>query len=245
MKFLHTADWHIGKKLHNFDLKYEEDDAFKQIERIAEEEKVDAIIIAGDLYDRSLPSEEAVKSVNEKLKRLNLVDKHPLLIISGNHDSATRLNTGSEWFKATNLFLNTKISGAFEPVEIEDTQFFLLPYFEPQEVRNYFDRQNLKNVQEAMQLIVEKIKEKFKPNMKHVLVAHFFAAGSTQTDSETNVMVGGLDAIPTSYLNDFDYVALGHLHDARASQAEIIKYSGSPVKFSVSEATSQKGVWIV
>ena len=106
MKFLHTADWHIGKKLHNFDLKYEEDDAFKQIERIAEEEKVDAIIIAGDLYDRSLPSEEAVKSVNEKLKRLNLVDKHPLLIISGNHDSATRLNTGSEWFKATNLFLN-------------------------------------------------------------------------------------------------------------------------------------------
>ena len=141
MKFLHTADWHIGKKLHNFDLNYEEDDAFKQIERIAEEEKVDAIIIAGDLYDRSLPSEEAVKSVNEKLKRLNLVDKYPLLVISGNHDSATRLNTGSEWFKATNLFLNTKISGAFEPVEIEDTQFFLLPYFEPQEVRNYFDRQ--------------------------------------------------------------------------------------------------------
>ena len=81
--------------------------------------------------------------------------------------------------------------------------------------------------------------------MKHVLVAHFFAAGSTQTDSETNVMVGGLDAIPTSYLNDFDYVTLGHLHDARASQAETIKYSGSPVKFSVSEATSQKGVWIV
>ena len=104
-----------------------------------------------------------------------MVDKYPLLVISGNHDSATRLNTGSEWFKATNLFLNTKISVAFEPVEIEDTQFFLLPYFEPQEVRNYFDRQNLKNVQEAMQLIVEKIKEKFKPNMKHVLIAHFFA----------------------------------------------------------------------
>lgn len=244
MRFLHTADWHIGKKLHEFSLEADQQAAFEQIERLAKDYQVDAVVIAGDLYDRGMASEAAVAQLNGMLKRLNLNDRLPLLAISGNHDSATRLATGSEWFKSTNFYLHTTLASAFEPVVIADTQFFLLPFFNLQEVHNYFD-QDVKSVGQAMALIVEKMKQLFEPDKKHILVAHFFAAGSSHTDSEIQVEVGGLDAVPTALLRDFDYVALGHLHNPRALNEERMRYSGSPLKFSVSEANIQKGVWIV
>mgnify|MGYP005797122669 FL=1 len=244
MRFLHTADWHIGKKLHDFSLAEEQAAAFDQIERLAKDYQVDAVVIAGDLYDRGLASEQSVEQLNGMLKQLNLNDHLPLLAISGNHDSAARLATGSEWFETTDFYLHTTLASAFEPVTIMDTQFFLLPFFNLQEVRNYFD-QDVKSVGQAMALIVEKMKHLFEPDKKHVLVAHFFAAGSSHTDSEIQVEVGGLDAVPTSLLRDFDYVALGHLHNPRALNEERMRYSGSPLKFSVSEANIQKGVWIV
>ena len=116
MKFLHTADWHIGKKLHDFSLFDDQRDAFEQIEQIALREKVDAIVIAGDLYDRSVPSEDAVRLLDQMLIQLNLKDHLPVLAINGNHDSAVRLNTGSDWFKATDFYMNTKLKDAFTPV---------------------------------------------------------------------------------------------------------------------------------
>lgn len=245
MRFLHTADWHIGKKLHGFDLNREQDDAYKQILNIAETEKVDAIVIAGDLYDRAVPGEDSVKQLNSMLIDMNLKHKFPILAISGNHDSATRLHTGSEWFSVTNFFLNTKVSQSTTPIEIADTQFFLLPYFEPFEAKQYLQDDKLKNVTEAMVKLVEKMQANFDSNKKHVLIAHFFAAGSEHVDSETQVSVGGLNAIPVDILSPFDYVALGHLHGKDALHAEKVKYSGSPVKFSISEANQTKGVWIV
>nr|WP_321316298.1 exonuclease SbcCD subunit D [uncultured Ligilactobacillus sp.] len=245
MKFLHTADWHIGKKLHDFSLFDSQQEALKQIEHIAKEEQVDAIVIAGDLYDRSVPSEEAIKMLNQALMELNLNDHFPILMINGNHDSAIRLDTGSQWFKKTKLFLNTKLKDAFTPIEIKDTQFFLLPYFEIPVARDYFEDDSIQNLAQAMKKIVAKMKMKFNNDKKHVLVTHFFAAGSTHKDSETNIEVGGLDAVPLDIMNDFDYVALGHLHSKNALHDEKMKYSGSPVKFSVSEANDTKGVWIV
>lgn len=245
MRFLHTADWHIGKKLHGFDLAAEQKDAFEQIKKIAQTEKVDAIVIAGDLYDRAVASEDAVALLNGMLKELNLQAKYPLLAISGNHDSAIRLETGSDWYSATQFYLNTTFSGAFEPVTIQDTQFFLLPYFQPQLARNYFEDNSLTNLQEIMKKTVAEMETHFDPAKKHVLVAHFFAAGSSHTDSETMLEVGGLNPVPVDVLEKFDYVALGHLHDKNALKHEKIHYAGSPVKFSVSEAATQKGVWIV
>lgn len=244
MKFLHTADWHIGKKLHDFSLFEDQEDAFDQIEKIAIQENVDAIVIAGDLYDRSIPNEDAVRLLNRMLIKLNLTDKIPLLAISGNHDSAVRLNTGSDWFKATDFYMNTRLKDAFSPVTIKDTQFFLLPYFEITEARNFFNEEKL-SLAKAIQLIVNKMQELFEDDKKHVLIAHFFAAGSSHCDSETQVEVGGLDSVPLDLLNSFDYVALGHLHSKNALHNSKIKYSGSPVKFSVSEAKDEKGVWIV
>lgn len=123
MRFLHTADWHIGKKLHDFSLAEDQTAAFDQIERLAKDYQVDAVVIAGDLYDRGLASEQAVEQLNGMLKQLNLNDHLPLLAISGNHDSAARLATGSEWFETTDFYLHTTLASAFEPVTIMDTQF--------------------------------------------------------------------------------------------------------------------------
>lgn len=245
MRFLHTADWHIGKKLHDYSLVEEQKDAFEQIKQIAKEKAVDAVVVAGDLYDRSLPSETSVALVNEMLQELNLQAKLSLLVISGNHDSATRLATGSDWFKQTDFYLHTSLAEAFEPVEFADTQFFLLPYFEMQAARNYFETETLTNLNEAMKLIVAELEKKFDPAKKHVLVAHFFAVGSLKTDSETKLEIGGLDAVSPELFEKFDYVALGHLHDRNALKAERVRYSGSLLKYSISEAKRPKGVWLI
>ncbi|MFC6181715.1 exonuclease SbcCD subunit D [Lactiplantibacillus daowaiensis] len=245
MRFLHTADWHLGKKLHGFDLQAEQQTAYEQILQLALTEKVDAVVIAGDLYDRAIPNETAVKQLNAMLIDLNLKHQLPLLAISGNHDSAARLRTGSDWFKATDFYLHTTVSQALTPVTLGDTQFFLLPYFEPFEARQYFQDETIKTVQQAMVKLVAAMQAQFDPTKKHVLVAHFFAAGSTHVDSETQVTVGGLNAIPVDLLAPFDYVALGHLHGKDALHADRVRYSGSPVKFSISEAQQTKGVWIV
>ena len=246
MRFLHTADWHIGKTLNDFSLLDDQLATFKQIEAIAKDQQVDAIVIAGDLYDRSVPNEAAVGLLNQMLQELNLTDHFPLLAISGNHDSAVRLSTGTDWFAYQSFFLNTNINDAFTPVTIKDTQFFLLPFFGIQEVRNYFNDDKIKNVNDAMARITDEMEKHFAPGKRHVLVAHFFAAGSKRTaDSETLIEIGGLSAVTTDVLAPFDYVALGHLHNRNALNDEKIKYSGSPMKFSVSEAKQEKGVWIV
>jgi len=246
MRFLHTADWHIGKKLHGYDLLTEQRDAYEQIKAIALAEQVDAVVIAGDLYDRALPSEDAVSTLDAMLVDLNRQQQFPLLAISGNHDSAVRLSQGSEWFASTDFYLKTTIADGVKPVVLGDTQFFLLPYFEPFAVRQYFQDDSLKTVAAGMARLVTTMQEQFDPTKKHVLVAHFFAAGSQHSDSETLVQVGGLNAVPVDLLAPFDYVALGHLHRKEALQNEpTIKYSGSPLKFSTSEAADTKGVWIV
>ncbi len=245
MRFLHTADWHIGRRLHGFDLTAEQDDAFKQIEKIALDEQVDGVIIAGDLYDRSAPSESSVAQLSQMLQQLNLNDELPVYAISGNHDSATRLAVGAPWFPKTQFHMVTDLAQAFKPVELPDTQIFLLPYFEPFAAQQFFQDDTLQHLDQAFVPIVTKMKAAFDPHKKHLLVAHFFADGSATTDSETQLTVGGLAAIPVKLLADFDYVALGHLHGKDALHADNARYSGSPVKFSLSEANQQKGVWIV
>lgn len=246
MRFLHTADWHIGKKLHGYDLLTEQRDAYRQIKAIALAEQVDAVVIAGDLYDRALPGEDAVAALDQMLVDLNRQEHLPILAISGNHDSAVRLGYGREWFASTHFYLKTTVAEGLHPVTVGDTQFFLLPYFEPFSVRQLFDDPEIRTVTQAMQRLVGEMKANFDPAKKHVLVAHFFAAGSQHSDSETLVQVGGLNAVPTDLLRDFDYVALGHLHRKEALQSEpTMKYSGSPLKFSTSEAADTKGVWVV
>lgn len=246
MKFLHTADWHIGRKLNGFSLLEEQEDVFHKMMAIAKEEDVDAIVIAGDIYDRSIPSIEAVALFNEMMIEMNIKEKYPVLAISGNHDSSTRLETGSYWLKTQGFHLHTRLEEAFIPVILEDTQFFLLPYFEPFHVRQFFGDDRIKDIKAAMIRVVEKMTEMFDQDMNHVLVSHFFAAGSSRSDSETSIEVGGLDSVPMDVLEVFDYVALGHLHDSRAiTSHESIQYSGALLKYSLSEEKQEKGIRIV
>lgn len=246
MKFLHTADWHIGRKLNGFSLLEEQEAAFSEVMAIAKKEQVDAIVIAGDLYDRSIPSVEAVSLFNKMMVEMNLESGYPVLAISGNHDSATRLETGSLWLKTQNFHLQTQLSQAFEPVEMLDTQFYLLPYFEPFHARQYFQDDSLRDIQGSMKLVIEKMKESFDPKKNQVLVSHFFAAGSTKSESETTLEVGGLDSVPIEMLLDFDYVALGHLHYKNAiTKTENVQYSGALLKYSLSEEKQEKGVRII
>jgi exonuclease SbcD len=245
VRFLHTADWHIGKKLHGYDLLADQRDSIDKIIRLAQEKAVDAIVIAGDLYDRSVPSVEAVELLNQKLIEINLEKKIPVLAISGNHDSSGRLATGVPWFKQTDFYLHTQLSEAFHPIEMADTQFFLLPYFEPIAARLYFDDERLTTIQAAMKRVITEMETLFDTTKKQVLVTHFFIAGGLRTDSETPIEVGGLNSVPYELLEKFDYVALGHLHSKNALTKGNVRYSGSPLKFSLSEINDEKGVWII
>lgn len=245
MRFLHTADWHIGRRLHGYDLTAAQQNAFDQIRQIALTQQVDGVIIAGDLYDRGMPAEASVTLLDQMIQKLNLADKLPIYAISGNHDSGVRLGTGAPWYSATNFHMATTLAAALQPVELQDTQIFLLPYFEPFAVRQFFEDETIQHLDQAVARMVAEMKKQFDPAKKHVLVAHFFVSGSDKTDSETPLTVGGLAAVSAETLTDFDYVALGHLHGHNALQRPNMRYSGSPVKFSLSEATQQKGVYIV
>ncbi|MBF8808542.1 MAG: exonuclease SbcCD subunit D [Enterococcus lacertideformus] len=245
MRFLHTADWHIGKKLQGYDRIEEQKYVLSKILEVAKEETVDAIVIAGDLYDRSVPSVDAVEVFNQLMVEWNLKERFPIFAISGNHDSSIRLSAGTPWFSQTDYYLQTRLEESFEPISFKGTQFFLLPYFEPISARIYFEDDSIRTIQQAFEQVIDKMKEQFDPTQKHVLVSHFFVTGSTRSDSETKIEVGGLDAVSGTLLESFDYVALGHLHDQAALQQKNARYSGSPLKFSLSEINQQKGVWIV
>lgn len=245
MRFLHTADWHVGKKLHGYDLLANQQAAMDEILAIAKREAVDAIIIAGDLYDRSVPGVESVACLNQQLIKMNLTEGFPLLVISGNHDSSTRLATGNPWFHQTSFHLHTTLEEALVPIEFDEVQFFLLPYFEPIAARLYFEDEGIRSIGEGVIRVVEAMEATFNPLKKQVLVTHFFVAGSLRTDSETTIEVGGLDSVPIDVFEAFDYVALGHLHSKNAIKSGKIRYSGSLLKYSLSEINDEKGVWII
>lgn len=263
MKLLHTADWHIGRTLNGFSLLQEQKYAFQQIIEIAKREQVDGIIIAGDLYDRSVPSIEAVTAFNEVLTQLIIDERLPVYAISGNHDSARRLDFGHAFFKKSNFHLNTTIAEALCPIETEEAQLFLLPFIDPIDARVYYhtleneeSKKEHRDISSALKHIIEDMKKQFNPKKKQVLVTHFAVtkkddpAGTKlreMMDSETNSTVGGLSSITSDLFNDFDYVALGHIHTRFASPSESVIYSGSPIAFNTKEAKLKqaKGVYIV
>lgn len=177
MRFLHTADWHIGKKLHGYDLLQDQLHVFHQIVDLAKKNEVDGIVIAGDLYDRSVPSVEAVELFNQMIIELNLEEQFPVFAISGNHDSSIRLETGGPWFKRSDFHLHTQLKQAFEPIEYQGVQFFLLPYFEPISARLYFENEEIRTIETAMKFVVEEMKKTFKEDFSQVLVSHFFCCG--------------------------------------------------------------------
>ena len=245
VKFLHTADWHIGIKLQGKDLLEDQQYVMNDLISKIDETKPDFLIIAGDLYDRSVPSKEATTLLQELLVKINIECNIPIFAISGNHDSRERLAIGEAWFSKHKFYLHTRLNQAFDKITIEDTDIYLLPYFEPFEAREYFEDSTLTTHNSATKRVIDEIYKNIDMNRTNILVAHTFVSGGLETDSEREISVGTVENVAVEIFEKFDYVALGHLHNPNAIKEERIKYSGSPMAYSFSEATQTKGMRLV
>ena len=245
VKFLHTADWHIGRKLQGKDLLEDQQYVMNNLISKIDETKPDFLIIAGDLYDRSVPSKEATTLLQELLVKINIECNIPIFAISGNHDSRERLAIGEAWFSKHKFYLHTRLNQAFDKITIEDTDIYLLPYFEPFEAREYFEDSTLTTHNSATKRVIDEIYKNIDMNRTNILVAHTFVSGGLETDSEREISVGTVENVAVEIFDKFDYVALGHLHNPNAIKEERIKYSGSPMAYSFSEATQTKGMRLV
>ena len=245
VKFLHTADWHIGRKLQGKDLLEDQQVVLDNL--ITEMKKInpDFLIIAGDLYDRSVPSKEATALLQELLVKINIGCNMPIFAISGNHDSRERLAIGDAWFSKHKFYLHTRLEQAFDRISYEDADIYLLPYFEPFEAREYFEDATLTTHNTATKRVIDEIYKNLDTNKTNILVAHTFVSGGLETDSEREISVGTVENVAVEVFDKFDYVALGHLHNPNAINEERLKYSGSPMAYSFSEASQTKGMRLI
>lgn len=242
MRILHTSDIHLGISLNGKSyLEYQRLLA-DELCRIAEEQNADVVIIAGDIYDNSVPGAEAIGIYNRLVTKLCLELRKKVIICAGNHDGAERLASCNELLKAGGLYLYGRISADYTvPLEIGDCNFYVLPYFNRGEVRALFPQGKFENYDSAMKAVVEKIPlDETKTN---ILIAHCFVTGASLSESDYGAMVGGSSAVSAEIFEKFDYTALGHLHGPQWVTKKI-RYSGTPLKYSFSEAKQEKSVTV-
>lgn len=248
MRILHTSDWHIGRQFHNQALLEDQAQVLEQVLTIVEADQVDVVVIAGDIYDRSVPPADAVALLNRTLRRLCQDMGVPVVLISGNHDSAERLGFASDLMQASGLHILSRLDGVTDPVVIEangtETAFYGVPYATPESVRAVLD-EPVKTFDEAHTALVDRIKAAWQPGQRRVLVSHCFVSGGDVSESERPLSVGGADTVGWSPMADFDYVALGHLHAPQRAGADHIRYAGSLMKYSFSEVNHRKGVTLI
>lgn len=254
MKIFHTADWHLGKMVQGVSMTKDQQFVLEQFIEEIRNEKPDVIIIAGDLYDRSVPPTDAIQLLNKTLKEILVDEKTPILAIAGNHDSATRLNFGSEFMKASGLHIVGHLEHSIDPVIMHDeygeVHFYLVPFAEPSIVQALFDDQSITSHEAAMAKIIEQIQQSMDDTKRNIIIGHAFITkdGTPEpntSDSERKLTIGGTECISSALFEPFCYTALGHLHQAHFVANEKIQYSGSPLKYSESEVTHNKGFLIV
>lgn len=244
MKLIHLSDLHLGKRVNEFSML--EDQAFilQEILRIIDEEQPQAVLLAGDIYDKSVPSGEAVQLFDGFLWELSS-RKLQVFVISGNHDSPERLSIGGRLMEGSGIHLSPVYSGKVEPVVLEDAygpvNVYLLPFLKPAHVRRYFPEEESGTYTEALGKAVEALE--IHKEQRNVLVTHQFVTGASRSDSE-EISVGGSDNVDASVFDDFDYVALGHIHGPQNIGSPRIRYCGTPLKYSFSEVGQQKSVTV-
>lgn len=245
MKFIHTADWHLGKLVHGLYMTEDQRYFLNKFVEVVEEEKPDAVVIAGDLYDRSVPPTDAVELLNEILFKINVELKTPIVAIGGNHDSAERLSFGSSWYKKSHFYLTGKLESNIQPIQIKGVNFYLVPYAEPGMVRHLLNDESIHSHQDAMKAVIGKIEQSLNLNEPNVFVGHTFVLGGKTSDSERTLSVGGSGCVGSELFAPFSYTALGHLHSPDAIKHPKIRYSGSLLKYSFSEAKQEKSISII
>lgn len=245
MKFMHLSDLHIGKRVNEFSMLEDQKYILAQILSLVEEEQADGVFLAGDLYDKPVPPAEAVQVLDSFLTRLARLNV-PVFAVSGNHDSAERVAFGSRLLSSRGVYLSPVYDGAVEKISMTDAYgevvIHLLPFIKPAVVRHVFEEEEINSYQDAVYAAVSHME--INPEARNVLVAHQFVTGAARCESE-EILVGGLDNVDSSVFEPFDYVALGHIHSPQHVGRETIRYCGTPLKYSFSEAEQEKSVTVV
>ncbi len=263
MRLLHTSDWHLGRSLHRADLRDAQQAFLEHLVEIVRTERVDAVLVSGDVYDRAIPPVDAIAMCEEALVRLRDAGAR-VVVISGNHDSPTRLGFGGRLVEAAGVHLRTRVPSLADPVLLEDEAgllpIYAIPYLEPEAVRHLLPtpvqperqaeppepdqpvRGHEGVLGQAMACIAADRAER--RARRAVVLAHGWVTGGMQTESERDICVGGVGSVPASLFSSFDYAALGHLHGPQVL-ADRLRYSGSPLPYSFSEASQRKGSWLV
>lgn len=252
MKFLHLGDLHLGKTLFDFDLVEDQRYILDQILCIAEKETVEGVLIAGDVYDKSVPSEAATKLLDYFL--IKLAQKQiKVFMVSGNHDSDDRLNYGSTLFASNHIFITAVFDGTLHKQSFADgdteIDIYMLPFVKASQVRHYFPDENIESYDDAVRTIIRNTA--INKNKKNIMVAHQFLSGKGEdpafagSESVGTLSVGMVEKIGYDCFDDFDYVALGHIHSPQKVGREEIRYAGSPLKYSLSEANNGKSVPLI
>lgn len=254
MKLFHTADWHLGKLVQGVYMTEDQRYALKQLAAAVEEERPDAVIIAGDLYDRAVPPTEAVELLDELLNQIVVELNTPVLAISGNHDSPDRINFGTSMMESRGLHIAGRLKADMKPVVLSDSygdvHFYLIPYADPAQVRLTLGDEQIRTHDDAMRAVTKRIGEKLNKGARHVFIGHAFvtasgAAEPNTSDSERPLAIGGAEHVRSDYFEPFHYTALGHLHQAHYVGQDKIRYAGSPLKYSISEENHNKGYYVV
>ncbi len=245
MKLIHLSDLHIGKRVNEFPMLEDQKFILTKIINIIDDEKPDAVLIAGDVYDKSVPSAEAVQLFDGFLVDLAKRKLHTF-VISGNHDSAERIAFGGRLMDISGVHMSPVYSGKVEPISLEDengiVNFYMLPFVKPANVRRFFEEENIESYTDAVRVAVENMN--INTADRNVIITHQFVTGAERSDSE-EVSVGGSDNVDASVFDGFDYVALGHIHGPQNIGSEKIRYCGTPLKYSFSEAKHKKSVTVV
>lgn len=248
MRFLHTSDWHLGRAFHGESLLSAQHDFLRHLVEVVRGAAVDAVLVAGDIYDRALPSLDAISLFDDVLHRLADLGV-PTVMISGNHDSPRRLGVGAGLIRQVGIHLRTDPSAVARPVVLQDDHgpvaLYGLPYLEPALVRETLqvDRAGHTAVLgAAMDQVRQDLAQR--PGTRSVVLAHAFVVGGSGCDSERNITVGGVQDVPASVFAGADYVALGHLHGAQSLSSRM-RYSGSPLPYSFSETSHRKTMWLI
>jgi len=253
MKFLHLGDLHLGKSLLDYDLIEDQKYILNQILTIAQKEGIDAMLIAGDVYDRAIPSEAAINLLDDFLNRLAVLGIQTFLI-SGNHDSDDRLHFGSRLFEKSGIYICAKFTGQLSRYTLTDmfgeVDIWLLPFVKASHVRYFFPDEEISSYEDAVRVILQAAG--IDKTRRNILVAHQFVAGKNAEDpllggseSAGTQSVGLVEKIGYDCFDDFDYAALGHIHSPQQIGREQVRYAGSPLKYSLSEALSDKSVPII
>ena len=246
MKLIHLSDLHLGKRVFEYNMLEDQEYILLKILQIADEEKPDGVILAGDIYDKSIPSAEAVQLFDDFLYRLAKRGLQ-VFVISGNHDSPERIAFGSRLIGASGIHLSPVYDGSVAPIVLTDpygpVNVYMLPYLKPTHVRRYCPEAEITSYTDALRAAVDRLQAD--PSERNILVTHQFVTGASRSESE-DISVGGADNVDAAVFSGFDYIALGHIHSPQNIGGEPrIRYCGTPLKYSFSEAGQEKSVTVV